>query len=1227
MHEDQTTGPLQIRVLGGFCVERKGCSIPAAAWQKRGTAQTLVKLLALAPGHRLHRQQVLELLWPDLDPEAADRNLRKALHYARHALEPHLERGPMSRYLLLHDGLISLASDLIIVDADRFQEQADEAMRCPEQWVFEEALSLYTGELLPEDRYEDWAETSRTQLSGRYLDLLHRLAELLADQGSYAAAVARLQQILASDPTREDIHRAIMRLHARDGNLGAAVRQYSACVEMLRRELDVEPDEETETLHQELVTHGAATHPVESSRPPLPRIIRRTPAVPLIGREGALELLAGSLARAERGTGELVLVGGEAGVGKTRLAAEVAREGYRRGALVLWGGSYEAEGLVPHGATVEALEEYLANLPPGERSDVTRRHPALACLLPSLASRVGTGDLTSGGNKTRLFAATARFLRELAARTPVVLILDDLHATDTASLELLHYLARAAPYERWLLAGTYREEEVQRGTPLHRLRSTVTRAGICRRIDLHRLARPETELLVRAILADGTVPPALHGALHAVSAGNPLFLEELIRTMQERNQLELQGGEWRQHSAEWEVPRGVSDLVEQRVHRLGDAVEQTLALAAVAGMEIRFDLLLAASTLDSPALVAALDTALASRILEEREGDYVFYHPLVRAALYGQLSAPRRMILHGTVARALLQSQPDAVEALAYHFGRSEERTRSIPYLELAGDRAAAAHANEAAIDFYSAALQHLATLSGDSAQTRVGTKLGDVLATLGRYVDAEATYAQTLQHAQDALQRIELHRKLGETWEKRGEHARALDAFDRAEEEARATGEIASATRVSLLLSRGGALLGLARFYWADEAAQQALALARHGSDELMLARVRYLQARIAMARGNHPTALALCERALAVSESAGELRGTFACLSGMATSAAKLGDTAAAEAYQRRGIEVAETLGDPYFLAIAWNNLGVSAHTRGDYDLARECYRKCIPIREEIGDKEGLAISWINLGEAALYQGDLSEAEEDCRHSLELYHATQDTYGIAYVLATRASILSARGELCEAERSWQESLEIRRRIGDEPGMIDCTLGLAEIALVRGELAPAYHAARQARRRAAGRAPELEARAALIQARIRIAQTRLRQADMLAAHARHLAQSHNLGRLTVHASLAEAELCLAAQRWGAAHRSAQEALAAARQRGLQLEEGMALHLLGTASFSTYPAEAKVALHSACVTPENMGAQSELSDSIHGLGRDASRVRSSTNRPPTRSRHVSHRHK
>src|SRR4051812_30627217 len=198
-------GPqLRLRLLGGFGAERTGADVAANGWQRR-SAKALTKLLAAVPGHALHREQVLDMLWPGADFESALNSFGKALHAARRALEPELLPRECSSYLQLNDSVVALDTDHVWVDADHFELLADDALRTQDVGAYEAALAAYGGELLPEDRYEDWCASRRDSLAELHLSLLSGLAQELATRGAHPAAAARLREALQRDPTREDL--------------------------------------------------------------------------------------------------------------------------------------------------------------------------------------------------------------------------------------------------------------------------------------------------------------------------------------------------------------------------------------------------------------------------------------------------------------------------------------------------------------------------------------------------------------------------------------------------------------------------------------------------------------------------------------------------------------------------------------------------------------------------------------------------------------------------------------------------------------------------------------------------------------------------------------------------------------------------------------------------------------------------------------------------------------
>lgn len=256
--------PLDIRLLGTFAVTVDGTPVDDARWSRRQAA-VLVKLLALARHHRLHQEQVMETMWPGADPDTAGNGLHKMVHLARHALEPELRAGNDSRFLTRSEGQLALvAKDGIRVDADEFERLASQALKDRNPDTCQRALRLYDGDLLPADRFAEWARARREQLRALHLQVLEMLGDLQTQNGDASGAIATLQQLLAAEPTHEPAHRRLMTAFVRAGSRTQALRQYEHLRAELRRELGTEPDATTTALHAKIAAG------VESAPPPAP---------------------------------------------------------------------------------------------------------------------------------------------------------------------------------------------------------------------------------------------------------------------------------------------------------------------------------------------------------------------------------------------------------------------------------------------------------------------------------------------------------------------------------------------------------------------------------------------------------------------------------------------------------------------------------------------------------------------------------------------------------------------------------------------------------------------------------------------------------------------------------------------------------------------------------------------------------------------------------------------
>lgn len=330
---------LEIEVLGGFHVRVDGHDIPLAAWRRRKSA-AMLKILALAPGYRMHREQMMDLLWPELDPAQAANNLYQVLHGARRAIG-------VSDILLLRDQIVQINPDIPIrVDAVAFEQAVAEARSNPQISSYQHAIQLYSGQLLPDDLYESWASVRRDALHDKYVALALQLAGIQIDAGKPSEAIATLRAVVDDDPLHEDAQRALILAYARAGKRQSALRQYEALREALFRALEVEPEPETQALVERVRRGEIASVTADPPDGGQQRYNLPTPVSSFVGRQEEIRHVSRLLE-----SSRLLTLTGPGGTGKSRLALEVARvmlDAYPDGASLVQLASLTDPDLIPH---------------------------------------------------------------------------------------------------------------------------------------------------------------------------------------------------------------------------------------------------------------------------------------------------------------------------------------------------------------------------------------------------------------------------------------------------------------------------------------------------------------------------------------------------------------------------------------------------------------------------------------------------------------------------------------------------------------------------------------------------------------------------------------------------------------------------------------------------------------------------------------------------------------
>ncbi len=517
----------------------------------------------------------------------------------------------------------------------------------------------------------------------------------------------------------------------------------------------------------------------------------------LIGRDRELNSVQQALESARQSNGRCCILSGDAGIGKSRLVEEIRSLAARQGFRIFQGNCYEQDASLPYAPWIDALRMSFASLSAQEigqvlgplASEFARLLPELTLLLRGVAPDPA---LEPAAEKYRLFESIARFLTSSDPPRPALIILEDLHWSDSLSLDLFHFLARRISLLPIVLIGTYRTEEP---TPLLvDLLSQLGREKLMREITLHPLGRAEIEQMAIAVGIQRVVAVGLVDVLLGVTDGNPLFLEEMLKSLAEQDRLD----EWRGlTTAEGlGVPRSIQRMAQQRVARLPEPARTALLQASVIGERFDFDLLRQITAQDEQRLLQALGPLLETRLVRQESAyQFVFAHALTREAVRATMPLYEQASLHNKIAEVLERSYASAVDShvgeLAYHFFRAEAWDKALQYGQRAGERAQALYASREAVVFCTQAIQAAERLGLDPPlpllrnRARAFELLGEFDGSLHDY----ETVLALAGRADNQLALCEALVDLGFLWQSR-DWSRAADHFQRALDLARKLGE-----------------------------------------------------------------------------------------------------------------------------------------------------------------------------------------------------------------------------------------------------------------------------------------------------------------------------------------------------------------------------------------------------------------------------------------------------
>lgn len=997
---------IQFWLLGDLQVWRGDVRLnPSTPGQR---ALSLLALLLTRREQYVAYDYIIEHLWPHLDPDAATHNVRVAVGKLRRWLEPDLARGADSRYLFTEPGGYRCATAQCYVDADAFNQAFQRGQAANRRGdlaaarsAFEQAHGLYRGEYLSDWPYADWALVTREQLREIHLRLLEGLAQSYRQLGFYGQAVDVCRQALAIDPLREDCVQHLMWNLAALGRYNEASTAYVGYEAVLRAELDVAPTPETMALRDQVAAREIAVAPPRA-QPNFTAVVE----LPLVGREQALA----ALSAAWDGRPGVVLVAGEAGIGKTRLLDTWAAT---LDAPALWSPAREADA--PFAAALNLVDAYLKLEPPvAELQKLGRLAAPLAERLPALRQQwpacPPSSPLPPDAEQARLHQALVAALR-LAAAQPTLLILDDGHWASAESLAVLSVLFRSPP-PNTLLIVAYRREGVTTDGPFADWLGLQQASGHTTEIELDPLTPMDVLEAVRATTNLPTLS-RFSRRLHAVTAGHPLFLTETLRGLIEAGRL-YRGADGVWHTAgirleavdEIPLSDSLREAVIARAERVSVLQRQILDAAAVLRRAWRIDTLAAMLRIDSTRLSHALGDLVDRRLLAAADaaGAWHYAHPLLRVAIYTELPGRYAELLHRLAAGALAAGSSEDSSAMAAEIVEHLRHGAGDPaslaqWAVRAGQWAYQHFAHSQALRYFELAVDEIDALAlqeqaAPSAQPGVDV----VLAAL----EGLARVQQQTGHASAALSTLE--RALGLALEPRdrarllrstarlcerdlGAYDRALDLLDAAEEALASADSEAAAARSEIDTIRAGL------HYWRGE----------HASGERL--------ARLAIAE-------------------APSLRHETEALWALAINLHKLGRSEEALNYYRQILQRMEASGDIRGLAQAHLSLGNGLQIVGRLAEALAAYEQAGQIMEQLNDRRRLSVKETNLGITLLDTGDLLRSEQSLRRATELAEAVNAPYTVAVAQHHLGKALALRGRWPEAGEAFEAAVALADQI-----------------------------------------------------------------------------------------------------------------------------------------------------------------------------------------------------
>ena len=966
----------------------------------------LLAYLLLNRAAVLRRDSLAFTLWPDDTEEDARTALRRHLNYLKNALPPTHADEP---WVLADAETVQWSArtdwSFDVAEFERFAE--DPSSRA-------DAVELYAGDLL-ENLYDDWLFPHRERLRTVFLRCLDDLLLESRSRRDFAQAIVYAQRIMAAEPWRENTLRQLITVRYEVGDRAGALREYDEFERRLCDEMGVEPMSETTALRNLIVRNAVLPQSRLTDSRPEVQTASTPPLLRFVGRDAELEQLSALWNRAARGNGATVLVGGEAGIGKSRLASELALRAGAQGARILVGAT-----LFPESVPYEAIaESFRFASPPLSSLDVEPASlAAIAQIVPEVRGRYGDlptlASMDPARERTRLFEAMVACLSAFAKQRPVLVILEDLHWASAATIAAFEYVARRTTSLNVLILATYREEETASGHPLRDVRRRLQREDRVSHIGLAGLREESMRDLLACVPQFAGGSTTALGAVLERSQGNPLFLAEIIHDSIESGRIADA------------VPRGLQRTIGDRIARLSESAQFLSKVAAVVGTLFDIDIISEVIGWQEHQVLDALEELVSHHVVRETGKrapfGYAFSHHLVQRAVYEEIDRGGRARWHRRAAHAMERSYAarlDEVAALlAQHLDLADEPQRASKYYLQAARKALALYANQKALELAKRGLELTSAREDRFALLAllesVHNLRGNREEQAAVLIDLErSTGDDDVRTCECSYRRVLFHRALGE----RAEENTWIDVL---------------AARATFTGDRG----------W------MACASHARGMYEINIGKLTEARASIDAAIEGYTTT--------------GDIRGQCECLCLLAYLDVFCSKTEESEAAFRRAQAAAESSGNQALLAQTYLMASTSANMRMDYTRCQQLAECALEIYVAIGDREGEADACVRLGVVAGRNFEIPRARHWYAQARDLYQALGKKQGQGAVALNSGLMEMMVGRIDRARESCVFAEQIFSDLGDIRGVTVASINLAMLHHYQGEHAAAKELAQR---------------------------------------------------------------------------------------------------------------------------------------------------------------------